>query len=213
MEKNSKYVKSSIASGRDCDATDFHLQFVDRRFYLPLIAEITQVYSVLSAILEGTDTGEKCMKNSFLEVSTNEGEVVPNHTELSKADMLLLDRAKWLVTRYCPSPGEGNEASIHLVPQSCGKIIDTDAVHGEKKVLDRGRSSSLIPSVSPVAERIRIEEEVLPTESSLAEEGWELHQLATKEGRTTAKASHMLLSFVDFLCEVRPEIILMYRLL
>ena len=155
---------------------------------------------------KGIDMGEKYVRKSFLDIPPTEREVAPRHTQLSKADMLLLDRAKWLVSRYHHNSEEGTEASIHLVPQSCEKGIDADAAHEEKRVVDRGRISSLIPSVSPVAERIRIEEEVLPADSSPIG-GWELHQLATEEGRTAAKASHMLLSLVDFLCEVRPEII------
>lgn len=119
--------------------------------------------------------------------------------DLSKADRSLLERAKWLVSRYCPDSGKGGGLGV---PNSDRVRNDEDETQDGKEAIDRGIEGDLIPRISRVAEHIRTEQ--LMSEFS---GDWELQQLATKEGRATARASCMLLSFVDFLSEVTHHIL------
>ena len=173
--------------------------------FIPLFCSILRVGSSPS----GSVTGNGDSYNAFplLDGLTQPG--LPQAADLSKEDRMLLDRAKWLVSRFNYEGEEGEVIEKQVVLRKGGDR-DRDREEGDEEdsqgqggvYIDRQIGEDLIPFVSQAAEDIRNRQHLFERTGSFEDgEGYDLNVLSSG-GRTSSVAASMLLSFVDFLSEV-----------
>ena len=177
--------------------------------------------SFLSCVFVGADISGKSVDINT-SINSHTGSTLPHVVELSKEDRMLLDRAKWLVSRF-KYQGDGEEGELdgkQIEMRKTGeRDRDRDKEEGEDEdsqsqshsqgfgggYSDRGLGEDLIPYVSPIAEGVRVKQrqaQVLFDGTSFEDdEGYDANVLSSRS-RTSDVAANMLLSFVDFLSEV-----------
>lgn len=176
------------------------------------------LFNLISPVIGADISGKSVDVNTS--INSHTGSTLPHVVELSKEDRMLLDRAKWLVSRF-KYQGDGEEGELDGLQIEMRKTgdRDRDKEEGEDEdsqshshsqgfggvYSDKGLGEDLIPYVSPIAEGVRVKQrqaQVLFDGTSFEDdEGYDANVLSSRS-RTSDVAANMLLSFVDFLSEV-----------